>query len=71
MSKSDGVLGKACSGSAARSFHPYWSDVSPVRASKSHKQVVAETWDFIKGEARKRQELKGRKVWRNGEFAIL
>ncbi len=71
MSKSDGVLGKACSGLAARSFHTHWQDVAPVPVGPSRSDMQREAFNYLKQSARDKDKFKGRKVWRNGEFVIL
>ena len=71
MTKGIAVLGRACSGMAARSFHTYWQDVAPVPVGPSRKEQERETFEFRKEYAKSKDKLKGARVWRNGEFVIL
>ncbi len=71
MTKSVSVIGRACSGMSARSFHTHWQDVAPVPVGPSRSELQRDAFNYLKQSARDKSKLKGRKVWRNGEFVIL
>jgi hypothetical protein len=71
MSKASSVVGRACSGLASRSFHPYWQEVSPVHVGPTRIDTVNKTWEFIKDQAKARQKTSGKTVWINGKAKVL